>query len=841
MRKLVAGLLLAVGATALPLAAPQPALAAESATAVMLVVDVSGSMAEDDGSGTVKLQGAKNGIGAFLADLPDGTPTGLRTYPSGTGDCGTGKLMWEPQPLHRTRLGAEVRSLKADGGTPTAQALLAAYRDLEAAGHTKATVVLVSDGESNCPKDGPVCTVAEGLQSLGVAVTVNTVGFNISEAGRQELECIAQATGGVYSDVQGAGELADRLSDFAEGRLDLSVDAPQTVRMTVGASDPEGRRVVATVTNPGVAPAVDVRVSLQMTAPTPDGIGSAYIATSQPSRLLGTLEPGGRRTVEWQFRPPLDFSTRTLSYRVLAGPFRGTATEATGEIRVTSEIDLADAGPLLRDKKKVAILGDSYSSGEGAGDYQQGSDTKDNTCHRSANTYAMELFASQPVVLACSGAIAANVTTSHPVHRAVVGTGVLPAQTVQLDRLISSGTVPDLVLMSLGGNDVGFGPIITTCVFGPTDCTDDDNGVVAQAQDKLDGLPQGLAAAYRGVNAVLNSERAIRAREGKVAPIVVMAYPQLFPDALGKAAHCQGHLEADEIAFANQLSRDLNGVIGATVAQLRGADRPVPVYFAADVAEAMLPDHTLCGAVPWVNELLRTKSVAGDLAGKVAGSTELILAGVANPTTPPSAKLFGIAVVGGSAAVEAMSGEELRTYKHAYHPTADGYRAMTAALIRYSGSEDANSAIPKAPPNPLAGARPGPLQGEPIVLQGTTTQVVDLRTGEERTLEVRGLPPGTAIEVVLRSAPVVLAQAVTDADGTARTTVMVPPTMEPGRHELQVTPLEGGEVLVTAPVDVQRTRPWWWMPGGVTSGVFVLTGVGLLGHRRRLRRGGGTP
>lgn len=804
--------------------APTVAAAAVSVPPVMLVVDVSGSMADDDGSGTIKLDGAKTALGAFLSELPDGTTAGMRAYPMGSGDCGSGKAVWKPEPLLRSRLGAEVRSLRADGGTPTAQALLAARGDLLNAGYSRGTIVLVSDGESNCVQDGPVCDVAADLSSREFPVTVHTVGFNISEAGRSELECIARATDGVYSDVQGAAQLAGRLNDLATGRLDLDVTAPATVRMTVGASDPAGRRVRAVVTNPGVREAVDVRVTLQMVAPALGDVGQSFIATSQPTRLLGTLEPGGRREVEWEFRPPIDFSRRTLSYRVLAGPAGATATEATGTIVVSSEFNLRDAGPLLADKKQVVILGDSYSAGEGAQQYEPETDTKTNTCHRSRRTYAMDLFPNRPVVLACSGAIAANITGANPVHTALGGSGTLPAQTAQLQALIDAGTVPDLALISLGGNDVGFAGIILQCVATPRNCTRGPKSVVGPAREKVAGLPAGLTAAYGGVQAVLNSPAAVKSRGGAVAPIVVLAYPQLFPNEVGKAARCQGYLEGEEIAFANTLGREINSTIGVLIESLRRSQE-LPVYFASDVEEALLPDHTMCGAAPWANEINVTKTTTAT----VAENDELILA-VSGATV--QTKVAARAIVGGAQAYESMSGPELRAYKEAYHPTAEGYQAMTAALVRYSGSADANTPVP---PAPLSGAKPGPLQGAPIVLQGSTTAVLNIRPEQERPLEVRGLPAGTAVEVVLRSAPVVLAHAISDEAGTVRTTVTVPAGVPPGRHELQVVTLEDGQKLLSQRLQLQRLRPWWWLPGGVVSGLFLIGGTATLSRRRTLQ------
>ena len=58
--------------------------------------------------------------------------------------------------------------------------------------------------------------------------------------------------------------------------------------------------------------------------------------------------------------------------------------------------------------KKLLALGDSYSSGEGAGDYGPGTDTADNSCHRSRNAWPTLLAEQRHLKtlpsLACSGA-----------------------------------------------------------------------------------------------------------------------------------------------------------------------------------------------------------------------------------------------------------------------------------------------------------------------------------------------------------------------------------------------------------------------------------------------------
>lgn len=93
-------------------------------------------------------------------------------------------------------------------------------------------------------------------------------------------------------------------------------------------------------------------------------------------------------------------------------------------------------------------LGDSYSSGVGAGDY----DTKDADCKRSANAYSqrwVKEFSEEKVekftFVACSGAKTTDVESK---------------------QLSSLSTATTMVTMSIGGNDVGFAPVVAECLLG---------------------------------------------------------------------------------------------------------------------------------------------------------------------------------------------------------------------------------------------------------------------------------------------------------------------------------------------------------------------------------------
>ena len=202
-------------------AAPPPAAAQQSeGGALMIVMDGSGSMLADDGTGRSKVDGAKAALRAAVAGLPEGAVTGLLVYGQRTSNtesaraegCRDTEVVVPPAPLDRTRMTAAVDGFTARGFTPIGRALQDATAALPPSGPR--TVLLVSDGIDTCAPPNP-CTVAAQLGGQGVDLRVETVGFQVDGDARRQLECIAQARGGQYSDASDSDALAKRLVDVA--------------------------------------------------------------------------------------------------------------------------------------------------------------------------------------------------------------------------------------------------------------------------------------------------------------------------------------------------------------------------------------------------------------------------------------------------------------------------------------------------------------------------------------------------------------------------------------------------------------------------------------------------
>ncbi len=166
-------------------------------------------------------------------------------------------------------------------------------------------------------------------------------------------------------------------------------------------------------------------------------------------------------------------------------------------------------------------LGDSYSSGDGAGNYSDGS------CLESANAYPVLWHNSHGGTFTnetCSGA-----TTSDVING-------------QLGPLSASTT---LVTITIGGNDVGFASVMTTCVLSSTStCV----AAVKQAEQEAQTVLPGLLD---------NTFTAIRSHAPN-ARVVVLGYPAFYD--LSKSSTCLG-LSTTDRTYLNQGAGVLDSVI----------------------------------------------------------------------------------------------------------------------------------------------------------------------------------------------------------------------------------------------------------------------------------------
>ncbi|MGI5163384.1 SGNH/GDSL hydrolase family protein [Spirillospora sp. CA-253888] len=206
-------------------------------------------------------------------------------------------------------------------------------------------------------------------------------------------------------------------------------------------------------------------------------------------------------------------------------------------------------GTARADEAEYVALGDSYSSGAGAGYYEAGA------CRRSANAYPRLLARARKTSLAfaaCSGATTESVRTG---------------------QLAPLGAGTSLVTITVGGNDAGFARVMETCVLrSTTACT---TAVGRSRVFMRDSLPARLDGVYGAIR-----------REAPNARVIVLGYPRLYT----RSATCVG-LNGTKRTALNQAADALNEVIGAA------AGRAGFVF--SDVRDEF-DGHELCSGEGWI-------------------------------------------------------------------------------------------------------------------------------------------------------------------------------------------------------------------------------------------------
>ncbi len=184
---------------------------------VIVVLDASGSMKVKDAPGQ-RFAAARKAVGALVDALSDDHEIGLTAYGTATGSSDAEKAKGCKDvtavvpfgPLDKKAFSAAVDRLKPSGYTPIGAALEQAAGQLPSSGER--AIVLVSDGIDTCSPPDP-CAVAEQLHDDDPDLVVHTLAFRVADdpKAREQLSCIAEATGGLDLDASSGLLLTTRL------------------------------------------------------------------------------------------------------------------------------------------------------------------------------------------------------------------------------------------------------------------------------------------------------------------------------------------------------------------------------------------------------------------------------------------------------------------------------------------------------------------------------------------------------------------------------------------------------------------------------------------------------
>ncbi|MEW2297742.1 SGNH/GDSL hydrolase family protein [Streptomyces sp. NPDC006743] len=202
-----------------------------------------------------------------------------------------------------------------------------------------------------------------------------------------------------------------------------------------------------------------------------------------------------------------------------------------------------------RHRVDYVALGDSYASAPLV------PAQVDSTCLRSDQNYASLVARSSRAVLTdvtCSGATTADMTAPQ---------GSVPPQFDALDR----GT--DLVTLTVGGNDIGFSTVLGTCAKLSAS---DPAGAPCRSYLTGQGTDQVSDAVARTAPKIADVLRGIH-RRAPHARVVVVGYPDLFPDDGVGCTSAKVPLAAGDFSYLRDKEKELNGML-ARQARRGGAE-----------------------------------------------------------------------------------------------------------------------------------------------------------------------------------------------------------------------------------------------------------------------------
>ncbi len=448
-------------------------------------------------------------------------------------------------------------------------------------------------------------------------------------------------------------------------------------------------------------------------------------------------------------------------------------------------------------------LGDSFASGEGDTEgaqwYEQGTDEQGNEeafsgrnlCHLSRRSYpyllALELGllttnSARPDEnglfhsVACSGAKIHNISgilgekqdEGSAVDFAITDNQYLyddgfslegwqPGYAKQLAYLserkindvLKPSFTPEIITMSIGGNDAGFGQKLLACLL-PGTCefasNESSRGEVAK---ELASERKNLVKVYKKIK-----------EEAPESRIYIIGYPQ-FVQASPETCGVNVHLDNDEATFINFAVSYYNDVI-------RSATISAGVTY-VDV-EDILVNVNLCSGAPQDQMAVNGVTAGNDIALSPVDSGVL---------------RFGLCLV-----AKCIGSET-------FHPNQTAQKLYKASILAQTTSLTSQNSVPSVTTVPVpsdyfgveARAFVDILNNTPQNPQGYA-QMQEMVSGalgyRQPTLKLDGMLPSSTVRVEVHSTPVSLGEVPVDAQGIVLYNATLPDNMSAGYHEIHV-------------------------------------------------------
>lgn len=419
---------------------------------------------------------------------------------------------------------------------------------------------------------------------------------------------------------------------------------------------------------------------------------------------------------------------------------------------------------------RYLALGDSFSSGEGAYDYRSTTDfyvddNNYNLCHQSRASYPYLLQQSiSPSwfgVVTCSGAIQRDINNAQisdadylqnqaQAHYQnanysfmnSVKTNVLPGYIPQSSFIMEYS--PNVATISIGGNDIGFGDIVTACivnkVFRQMQSCNTDRFDREQVANSIDAQIPKLAETFRTLKQSLEGEQ----------KLYVIGYPKLV-NYTNQLCSLNIPLDTNERQFADRLVEYLNEAL--RIAANQAGARFVNTSSAFVDADH---DYRLCGDSDQkaVNGLM----VSSDSSRKPG---------------------------------------ELAAHE-SFHPNQFGHSLLAQQIRLLTNDFSLDMPEPVAVSSTPSTQFRSLLVGDAVVtdVNKSVNYITDpissliISAGTQVLSTVKNAPgiimQNTSATVELHSSPIIIGQVTVSTDNSISGNVTIPGTVEPGYHQLHI-------------------------------------------------------
>lgn len=393
-------------------------------------------------------------------------------------------------------------------------------------------------------------------------------------------------------------------------------------------------------------------------------------------------------------------------------------------------------------------MGDSYISGEGAFSYRKPTDSRENKCHNSWLSYPYtkgNQHVVHPVSVACSGAKIDDVTTTNQRYegqnninpriewqkrgfeeRNKIESTYLPGYEGQI--VFGQSIKPRIALLSIGGNDINFGGIVTGCVSNTP-----EESCYPYYKERRELMEQ-IRSQYTRLNDLYT-----KVKENSKGNVYVVGYPEIAKPG----GNCGKNvlLDADEVTFSSDLVVYLNKVI-------RNAASDAGVLYVDN--QKALYGNRLCEA---------PKGQAG-MNGLTKGNDKFLVV---------------------------LGSESYHPTALGYKMLGDSIVAKTNNFTSPMPVKTNLGAPTISDSDPLlAGRKPSTINYDRLVWSGVTTTTKVVVKAGKYVIDVSkySLKPSSLFKAIIRSDPVVVAEGTLKGDG--KILVEIPSGILAGFHTLHI-------------------------------------------------------